>query len=350
MILSIESSCDDSSIAITDINTFELLFHLKISQENIHSIYGGVVPEIASRLHAQDLPQILSKAKVFLNDSFSSLKAIAVTTQPGLNITLIEGLIMAKSLSLSLKLPLISVNHLKGHIYSLFINQPKVIFPLSVLLVSGGHTLIIEAKSHNQMSIIAQSIDDSFGESFDKVAKMLSLGYPGGPIVEKYALSCPQDKSYHFPLPLKHSKKISFSFSGLKNAVRLAILKAQEKGTDIQDTLLIQSICAGFQKVACEHLLNQLHKYFKFKQSSYDPIKNFCIVGGASANSYLRNQIQELCTHYNSHLLLAPIEFCSDNAAMIGRASIEKYLQKDFSDPLTLQASPKSNEFEFIEL
>ncbi|PAF53885.1 tRNA (adenosine(37)-N6)-threonylcarbamoyltransferase complex transferase subunit TsaD [Helicobacter sp. 13S00482-2] len=352
MILSIESSCDDSSIAITEISSGKLLFHRKISQEATHSTYGGVVPEIASRLHAEELPKILYEAKKFLNDSFSPLKAIAVTTEPGLNITLIEGLMMAKALAFSLKLPIISVNHLKGHIYSLFINQIQSIFPLSVLLVSGGHTLIIEAKSPTQMSIIAKSMDDSFGESFDKVAKMLLLGYPGGPIVEKMAKLHAQDSkpqsTFNFPLPLKHSKDLAFSFSGLKNAVRLKVLEAQEQGINIQSDDFRGKICYEFQKTACDHLLTQLKKYFKTKKENGDFIKHFSIVGGASANIFLRDKIHDLCDTFGAKLLLAPLEFCSDNAAMIGRAALDKYNRKEFADIVTLQSSPKSTQGEFI--
>ncbi|PAF41419.1 tRNA (adenosine(37)-N6)-threonylcarbamoyltransferase complex transferase subunit TsaD [Helicobacter sp. 11S02596-1] len=352
MILSIESSCDDSSIAITQIQTSKLLFHAKISQESTHSAYGGVVPEIASRLHAQALPQILSKAKAFLGGDFGCLKAIGVTTQPGLNITLIEGLMMAKALSFSLNIPLISVNHLKGHIFSLFINQKKTCFPLSVLLVSGGHTLIIEAKSASKMSIVASSMDDSFGESFDKVAKMLSLGYPGGPIIEKYAQKYasdyPNTPAMVFPLPLKHFPYLGFSFSGLKNAVRLAILKAQENRENTTTEAFIAKISAGFQQTACEHLKKNIQKYLQNKIDQQEPVKNFCIVGGASANLYLREQISGLCASFDCHLLVAPLEFCSDNAAMIGRAALEKYHQNDFADIFSLQASPRSTEDEFL--
>jgi len=182
LILSIESSCDDSSIAITKIDTKEIVFHKKISQEIDHSKYGGVVPELAARLHAKALPQILKQCFPY----FKELKAIAVTNAPGLSVTLVEGVTMAKALSISLDLPLIAVNHLHGHIYSLFIEK-ETNFPLLVLLVSGGHTQIIKAFGYKEFEIVASTMDDSFGESFDKVAKMLNLGYPGGPIIEKLA-------------------------------------------------------------------------------------------------------------------------------------------------------------------
>ncbi|HHS92594.1 MAG TPA: tRNA (adenosine(37)-N6)-threonylcarbamoyltransferase complex transferase subunit TsaD, partial [Campylobacterales bacterium] len=217
MILSIESSCDDSSIAITKIENNELIFHKKISQEKEHANYGGVVPELASRLHAIDLPKILEDAKPYFNE----LQAIAVTNQPGLSVTLLEGIAMAKALAVSKDIPLIPVHHLKGHIYSLFIGK-EAILPLLVLLISGGHTQVIRVESLEKMEILATSIDDSVGESFDKTAKMMGLGYPGGPIIEKLAREGDENR-FDFPIPLRNSKEIAFSLSGLKNAVRLAI-------------------------------------------------------------------------------------------------------------------------------
>ena len=237
LILSIESSCDDSSLAITDIETNKLIYHKKISQELQHSIYGGVVPELAARLHIEALPKILEECVEY----FPKLKAIAVTNAPGLSVTLTEGVTMAKALSISLNLPLIAVNHLKGHIYSLFIEKDEIL-PMTILLVSGGHTQIIEANSLNDMKVIASTMDDSFGESFDKVSKMLGLGYPGGPVVQEYGLKGDENR-FDFPVPLKQSPKIEFSYSGLKNAVRLEVekLENQEDGITLQDKY---DICA----------------------------------------------------------------------------------------------------------
>jgi N6-L-threonylcarbamoyladenine synthase len=318
MILSIESSCDDSSIAITRIATLELIYHKKISQEIDHNIYGGVVPELAARLHAEALPKILEECKNYLKE----LKAIAVTNAPGLSVTLQEGVMMAKALGISLQIPLIAVNHLKGHIYSCFIEK-KMTFPITVLLVSGGHTQIVEVESLENMEIIGQTSDDSFGESFDKVAKMLHLGYPGGPIVQKYGL-LGDDTSYDFPIPLRQSPNIEFSFSGLKNAVRMAILNEEEK--DFLNEVKIANICASFEKTAIAHIMMKLKKYFKMK-----PPKKFAIVGGASANIRLRSECEKLCNQYNCELILSPLQYCSDNAAMIGRVAIEQYLKKDFT-------------------
>ena len=318
LILSIESSCDDSSLAITDIETNKLIYHKKISQELQHSIYGGVVPELAARLHIEALPKILEECVEY----FPKLKAIAVTNAPGLSVTLTEGVTMAKALSISLNLPLIAVNHLKGHIYSLFIEKDEIL-PMTILLVSGGHTQIIEANSLNDMRVIASTMDDSFGESFDKVSKMLGLGYPGGPVVQEYGLKGDENR-FDLPIPLKQSPKIEFSYSGLKNAVRLEIekLENQEGGITLQDKY---DICASFQKTAVAHIMQKLKKLFK-----QNVPKNFAIVGGASANIYLRTQLEDMSAKHKTNLYLSELKYCSDNAAMIGRVAVEQYKQNDF--------------------
>jgi N6-L-threonylcarbamoyladenine synthase len=324
MILSIESSCDDSSIAITEIESKKLLYHKKISQELEHSVYGGVVPELASRLHAQALPKILEECTPY----FADLKAIAVTTAPGLNVTLVEGVTMAKALSISLRLPLIAVNHLKGHIYSLFIEK-ETRFPLTVLLVSGGHTQVIEVGSFEEMKMVATTMDDSFGESFDKVSKMMNLGYPGGPAIEKMAQSGDENR-YAMPLPLSQSPLFAFSYSGLKNAVRLVSLEAKEE--DYPD------IAASFQKAAVAHLTHKLKKYFKST-----PPTHFAIVGGASANLYLRQAIELILKPYDATLALAKMEYCSDNAAMIGRVAVEMYDKELFTPLVELVTEPRTS-------
>lgn len=334
MILSIESSCDDSSIAITEIANKKLIYHKKISQELDHSVYGGVVPELAARLHAEALPKILKECQPYFKD----LKAIAVTNAPGLSVTLMEGVTMAKALSISLNLPLIAVNHLKGHIYSLFIEKESKL-PSTILLVSGGHTQLLEAQSLNDIQIIGETMDDSFGESFDKVAKMLGLGYPGGPIVEKHALNG-DPNSYELPIPLRQSPNIEFSYSGLKNAVRLTIEK-EEKINNINETT-INNICASFQDTAIKHIMMKVKKYFKTARP-----KQFAIVGGASANILLREQIEKLCEEFHCHLMLSELKYCSDNAAMIGRVAVEQYLQNDFTsiDQIDIQSKVKGNSF-----
>ncbi len=324
MILSIESSCDDSSIAITRLSDAKLLFHKKISQEIDHSKYGGVVPELAARLHAIALPNILEECEEYFKD----LKAVAVTNEPGLSVTLVEGVCMAKALSISLDIPLLPINHLKGHIYSLFINKPKTTFPMLVLLVSGGHTQLLHVENYDNIEVLATALDDSFGESFDKVAKMLGLGYPGGPVVEESAQEG-DEKKFNFTVPLLRTPKLAFSYSGLKNQVRLAVQDAPESKDDI---------CASFQYIATKHLTHKLKKVLENRS-----FENFAIVGGASANKYLRGEIDKLCKIHNMNLHVADMQFCSDNAAMIGRCAIEAYRLKRFASLDEININPKTS-------
>jgi N6-L-threonylcarbamoyladenine synthase len=337
MILSIESSCDDSSIAITKIENNELIFHKKISQEREHASYGGVVPELASRLHAIDLPNILEECKPY----FDKLKAVAVTNQPGLGVTLLEGIAMAKTIAVTKEIPLIAVHHLKGHIYSLFIGKEEI-SPLLVLLISGGHTQIIRVESLERMTILATTMDDSVGESFDKTAKMMGLGYPGGAIIEKLALRG-DERRFDFPVPLRNSKLIAFSLSGLKNAVRLTIEKlGGAEGMSEQDRC---DVSASFQKAVKLHLIQKSKKIFKEEK-----IKDFAIVGGASANLYIRKAYDKLCDEFGKTLHTAPLEYCSDNAAMIGRYAIEAYKKKLFIDPYEIDIVVSKKREQGVEL
>ena len=320
MILAIESSCDDSSIAVMEIESKKLLFHKKISQEIEHAKYGGVVPELASRLHAKALPKILQETKEY----FPKLKAIAVTNAPGLSVTLQEGVMMAKALSIALNLPIIAVNHLVGHIYSLFIEKEEI-KPMMVLLISGGHTKILQFNGVKNICEIATTLDDSFGESFDKCAKMLGLNYPGGPEIEKLALK--GKNIVPLPLPLKNSSEIKFSYSGLKNAIRLAIEENKYKKEDI---------ASSFQEKAIEHLVFMSKRAIK----KYKP-KNFAIVGGASANKRVREEFEKLSKEFNFNLLYPEMKYTSDNAAMIARAAIELYKKGEFIDYKHLDVMPR---------
>ncbi len=320
MILSIESSCDDSSIAITEIESRKLLYHKKISQEAEHSVYGGVVPELASRLHAIGLPEVLKGALPYIGQ----LKAVAVTNQPGLSVTLNEGLMMAKSIAVLQNIPLIPVHHLKGHIYSLFIEKESIL-PILVLLISGGHTQIIRVESFDHMEILATSMDDSVGESFDKVAKMMGLGYPGGPLVEALAKRGNEDR-FALPVPLRNSPLIAFSLSGLKNAVRLEV--EQLGGHTHMSEQDKADLSASFQKAVKLHLLQKSKKIFV-----KEGIKDFAMVGGASANLYLREAYEALCQSFGKTMHTAPLTYCSDNAAMIGRYALDAYQHKQYADP-----------------
>jgi N6-L-threonylcarbamoyladenine synthase len=317
MILSIESSCDDSSIAITEIGSKKLIFHKRVSQALQHSQYGGVVPELASRLHTEALPKILEETKRY----FKEIKAVAVTNEPGLVVTLLEGVTMAKALSISLGVPLIGVNHLKGHIYSTFIEKEAKL-PTLVLLLSGGHTQLIEVESWNRFQVVASTLDDSLGESFDKVAKMLGLGYPGGVPIENLAKEGDAMR-FDFPVPLSQSPKMAFSYSGLKNSVRLEIEKGDKKNLQFQ-----RDISASFQRVATAHIVQKLKKYLK----TSNRFRTLSIVGGVSANRYIFKEISKVAKKFGVEEVISPkMEFTSDNGAMIGRYGIELFQNKVFT-------------------
>ncbi|MCI6988667.1 MAG: tRNA (adenosine(37)-N6)-threonylcarbamoyltransferase complex transferase subunit TsaD [Campylobacter sp.] len=327
MILGIESSCDDSSVALIDANTFECKFYKKISQELDHAKFGGVVPELAARLHTAAFPNLLKEIEPF----FGSIKAVCVTNEPGLSVSLITGVSMAKSISVALDIPLIAINHLIGHIYSLFLNSPAK-FPLGVLLVSGGHTMVLDVKNKDEIRVIAQTSDDSFGESFDKVAKMLNLPYPGGVQIQSKAKFGDENR-YKFTTPLLHSNRLEYSFSGLKNQVRLAI----EELDPISENEICD-ICASFEKTACLHILDKLSKIFKTHK-----FENFGVVGGASANLRLRKGIVDLCQKHSITPLFAPLEFCSDNALMIARMGVDKFKDREFTPLNEMKINPKVN-------
>ena len=384
MILAIESSCDDSSVAIMKASDFSLVHYEKISQEKEHAKYGGVVPELAARLHTAALPAVILRAK----EHFSALKAIAVTNEPGLSVSLLPGIVAAKALATALNLPLISVNHLVGHIYSLFLSEP-IKLPLGVLLVSGGHTMILGINKTGVISVLGATSDDSFGESFDKSAKMLGLGYPGGPQIQNLALKG-DDRAYDFSLPLKGTKRLEYSFSGLKNQVRLACLELEnsripysviprldrgissenssensripysviprlDRGISSENSRIPSknsripseipseipsqqkaNIAASFERVACLHIIDRLKLAF-----SSQKWLRFGVVGGASANLRLRGMLENLCASYDCELLFAPLEYCSDNAVMIARAAVTKYHNKDFCG--SLEMHPRSS-------
>jgi len=333
MILSIESSCDDSSIAITRINDKKLLFHKKISQDEEHAKYGGVVPELAARLHAVTLPKILEEVQPY----FKEIKAIAVTNEPGLSVSLIEGVSMAKALSVALHLPLLGINHLKGHICSLFI-EGEIRFPMDVLLVSGGHTQLLHVKNLDEITLIATTMDDSFGESFDKVGKMLGLPYPAGATIEHYAQKG-DAKRFKFTIPLQgtSSSLLAFSYSGLKNQVRLCI-----ESLENLDEQTLCDVCASFQRVAVAHLMQKIKKAYQIRS-----VAHFGVVGGASANLYLRGELETFCASKKAKLYTAEMKFCADNAAMIGRCALEAYAKKAFVSLADLKVRSTSKDIFF---
>ncbi|GHV03530.1 tRNA N6-adenosine threonylcarbamoyltransferase [Campylobacterota bacterium] len=320
MILAIESSCDDSAVAIIEIASYKIALEARESQNDAHNAYGGVVPELAARLHAENLPKLLELAAPY----FGRLKAIAVTNRPGLTVALAGGVVMAQALSLALKLPIICIHHIAGHLYSLFI-ESEARFPLSALMVSGGHTLLIDADKNGRLRQVAASLDDALGEAFDKCAKLLGLGYPGGAALEKLAGQGDENR-FDFPIPLRGDDRLAFSYSGLKNSVRLACEKAATDGAIDEKTRA--DIAASFQKAAVAHLLRVTDRFVMRARP-----QRLGLIGGVSANEYLRSRFASLCTRHGIEPLFAPLSFCGDNAAMIARAAVVQFHAGAFAEP-----------------
>jgi|TARA_B110001450_G_scaffold101963_1_gene96537 N6-L-threonylcarbamoyladenine synthase len=320
IILGIESSCDDTSAAILKNNN--VLSNIIANQE-IHTKYGGVVPELASRAHQKNIVPVIHEALRIAKIDKSEIDAIAYTRGPGLMGSLLVGGSFAKGFSLALNKPLISVNHMQGHILSHFINNnlynpPK--FPFLCLTVSGGHTQIVLVKDFLDMSVIGQTIDDAAGEAFDKSAKVLGLDYPGGPLIDKFSKNG-NINAFKFAKP--KIKNLDFSFSGLKTSIMNLINNEKSKNSNFISENL-EDLCASIQHSIVNILLE------KIKLASLNTgIKNIAIAGGVSANSYLRDQLLKL----NSFNVYIPkFEYCTDNAAMIAVAGYYKFLNKELGN------------------
>ena len=319
-ILGIESSCDDTSAAITFNN--KVISNI-VSSQKIHRKFGGVVPELASRSHQNNIIPVVSHALKIANIHQNQLKAIAFTRGPGLLGSLLVGTSFAKSLSLSLDIPLIDVNHMKAHVIANLINNTDISFPLLCLTVSGGHTQIVLVKSVYEMSIIGETIDDSAGEAFDKSAKMLGLCYPGGPIIEKMASMSNKEDKYTFPEP--KIDRLNFSFSGLKTHISRFIKKEKEKDP-LFITKNLNELCFSIQKRIVSILINKL--ILAIKETN---IKNIAIAGGVASNKYFREEIKKLESKLNIKSFSPEIQYSTDNAAMIALCGYYKYLKKDFA-------------------
>ncbi len=318
VLLAIESSCDETSVAVC--NNGKITANV-IANQTIHQNYGGVIPELASRVHQQNIIPVIHEALSIAKVNKNELNAIAFTQGPGLLGALLVGVSFAKSLALGLGLPLISVNHMHAHILAHFIDSPKPSFPFLCLTVSGGHTQIVLVKSHNDMSIVGETLDDAAGEAFDKTAKILNLPYPGGPLIDKHAkLGNP----YAFKFGEPQIKDLNYSFSGLKTSI-LYFIRAQEKinSNFINDHL--NDICASVQRSIVDILLAKLKKAAK-----QFGINEVAIAGGVSANSGLRESLGTLATEQGWNIYIPAFEYCTDNAAMIAIAAYYKYLDGDF--------------------
>ncbi|HEX5625401.1 MAG TPA: tRNA (adenosine(37)-N6)-threonylcarbamoyltransferase complex transferase subunit TsaD [Saprospiraceae bacterium] len=317
-ILGIESSCDDTSVSI--VTDGKVLSNFTISQW-IHQKYGGVVPEAASRLHVESIVELTAAALTQAGIEKKQLSAVAVTRGPGLIGSLLVGISFAKSLSLSLQIPIIEVNHLQAHVMSLFIDQaPR--FPMIGMTVSGGHTQLLLIRDYADFEILGQTLDDAAGEAFDKTGKLLGLPYPAGPEMDKWSKS----GSVRFPFPIAQVADYGFSFSGLKTAV-LYFLKDQLK----QDPQFIENnladLCASVQDNICKTLLIKLKK----AAIQYE-VRSVGVAGGVSANSQLRKELQELCTLHEWQLLVPKLSYCVDNGAMIAWTGYHKFLKGQFVD------------------
>ncbi len=326
-ILAIESSCDETAAAVC--YDGRILSNI-IATQKVHEQYGGVVPELASRAHMQNILPVVDKALTDAHLTIQQVDAIAFTQAPGLIGALLVGAGFAKSLALTLDKPLIAVHHMQAHVLANLIDDPKPVFPFLCLTVSGGHTQIVKCNAPNDLQIIGQTLDDAAGEAFDKAAKLLGLPYPGGPLVDKHA-KLGNPSRFKFPEP--QIPELNFSFSGLKTAI-LYFVQAQLQ----QDVQFIEKnlndICASVQQRIVSILLNKLQK-----AAQQTGITQVCLAGGVSANSGLRNGLTEIGTKLRWQTYIPAFEYCTDNAAMIAITGYYKYLDGDFA---ALNVSPSA--------
>jgi N6-L-threonylcarbamoyladenine synthase len=334
-ILGIESSCDDTSAAVS-LNT-QILSNV-ISTQKIHEIYGGVVPELASRAHMQNIVPVINEAINKAGITLDKIDAIAFTRGPGLLGSLLVGTSFAKSLSMALGKPLIDVHHMKAHILAHFIDNEqdnKPTFPFLCLTVSGGHTQIVQVNSYYNFEILGTTIDDAAGEAFDKCAKIMGLPYPGGPLIDKYA-QIGDDKRFQFNKPQVGG--FNFSFSGLKTSFLYFIEKEKKKNPQFIDENL-HDLCASLQKTIIEILILKLEL-----ASEKTGIKTVAIAGGVSANSGLRNRLKSYEQEKEWKVFIPEFQFCTDNAGMIAVTGYFNYLDNRFVDQ-SVQASARISEW-----
>lgn len=315
LILAIESSCDETAAAVVK-NGREVLSNVISSQIELHKLYGGVVPEIASRKHIEKINQVVEEALRDAEASFDDIDAIAVTYGPGLVGALLVGVAFAKSLSFARNIPLVGVHHIEGHISANYIENKQLEPPFVCLVVSGGHTHLVHVKDYGQYEILGRTRDDAAGEAFDKVARAIGLGYPGGPKIEKLAKEGNAD-AIPFPRAKVNDGLYDFSFSGLKSAVLNYI-----NGCKMKDEVICEAdIAASFQKAVIDVLtMRAMEAMEEFH------IKKFAIAGGVASNGTLRNAMKEACEKKSIEFYHPSPIFCTDNAAMIGVAGYYEYI------------------------
>ena len=319
LILGIETSCDETGIALYDSNK-GLLGHTLHSQIDLHAEYGGVVPELASRDHIRYIIPLINQLLNKTSVAKEAINAIAYTAGPGLSGALLVGSTVGESLSFALGIPSIPVHHLEGHLLAPMLEDTKPVFPFLALLVSGGHTQIIHVKRIGQYDIVGDTLDDAAGEAFDKTAQLLGLGYPGGAALSKLAES--GKPKYDLPKPMLHSKDFDFSFSGLKTAV-LTLVKKQPELTDI----IKANIAASFQESITEVLI-----YKTLKAMNSLNLNQIVVSGGVGANKQLREKLTKSSQENNFKLFFPSLEFCTDNGAMIALAGYLRYALSEKKD------------------
>ena len=327
VVLGIESSCDETAAALVD-GERRILAQRIASQEEQHAPYGGVVPEIAARAHAERLAPLIDATLADAGMTLAECDAVAATAGPGLIGGVIVGLVTAKALAMASDKPLIAINHLEGHALSPRLADPALEFPYALLLVSGGHCQILRVSGVGRYDRLATTIDDALGEAFDKTAKILGLGYPGGPAVEKLALAG-DPSAVPLPRPLLGSRDPNFSFAGLKSAV----LRAHESGAYADG-----DIAASFQQAAIECIADRLHRALE----KMDEVPALVVAGGVAANSAVRKSLEDIATSRSMRFVAPPSALCTDNAAMIAWAGIERLAAENFTpDPLDFVARPR---------
>lgn len=339
IVLGIESSCDETAAALVNENK-EILGEALLSQEE-HKIYGGVVPEIAARAHLEHMDGILEQCFAKTNLKLSDIDAVAAASGPGLIGGVIVGVMTAKALSIALNKPFIAVNHLEGHALAPRVSN-DVDFPYLLLLVSGGHSQILVVKDVNEYERLGTTIDDATGEAFDKVAKMLGLGYPGGPAVEKLAATGNETR-FTLPKPLIGSGDCNLSFSGLKTAVR-KIIETYSPDGDLSHANIpaqdVADICACFQYTATDCLCRKLKLAVSYFKKHYPHGKHLVVSGGVASNTYLREKLKNLALENNLVFAAPPIRFCTDNGVMIAWAGLERF-RKGLVSSLDFKPRPR---------
>ncbi|MCL1990105.1 MAG: tRNA (adenosine(37)-N6)-threonylcarbamoyltransferase complex transferase subunit TsaD [Defluviitaleaceae bacterium] len=326
LILGIESSCDETAASVVR-NGHEVLSNIVASQADIHQQFGGVVPEVASRYHVEVITAVIDKAMKKAHVCFSDLDGIAVCQGPGLVGSLIVGLQAAKAISFSHGIPLIPVHHIAGHIYANAF-ETTMQFPLIALVVSGGHTELILMTDHHEFEYLGRTLDDAVGEAYDKVARILDIGYPGGPLIDQLATT--GFDTYHLPRIWLDKNRFDFSFSGLKSAVINLVHNAKQRGETIDAANLAASFQASVVEVLTEKTMRALEAY---------DVKHLVVAGGVAANSGLRSALTEATKARGINLSIPAFKYCTDNAAMIAAAGTVNFEQGNISD-LGIDAKP----------